>query len=344
MPSDNDGTAKPQTSKSSEGASSPMAQASRKIKSTAGSVANQVQNGVKKLVPQTEFYWPEWVAPLSTPISRRRQTLVVLLFLSMQSLSVVLTVTMLYNIMYTWWFMIPYLTWVYVFDAEGPKRPGRRQKWFRDLPLMKWFADYFPISLHKTVDLDPKRNYLFAYHPHGIIGIGVVTSFGTNSRGVDEMFPGIQISPMTLSTNFRFPFYRDYLMALGFADVGRTSINNHLGPTAKPGSSCLIVVGGAAEALDAIPETMDLTVLKRKGFVKMAIRNGAPLVPVIGFGENNLWDQVPNPRGSDLRERQNGIMKRLGFSTPLLFGRGVFQYRYGIVPYRAPVHVVGTYI
>eukprot|EP01134_Creolimax_fragrantissima_P003176 CFRG3176T1 len=306
----------------------------------ATSVAQQVQAGVKKLVPQKEFSWPEWVAPIDTPISRRRQTAALLVFFSMQMASICLTLTILYYIRYTWWFMIPYLTWALVFDTNAPKMYGRRQKWLRNIVCMKWFASYFPVYLHKTVDLDPKRKYLFAYHPHGIIGIGVVTSFGTNALGVDEMFPGLEISPMTLSSNFKIPFYRDYIMALGFADVGRTSINNHLGPKSPDGTSCLIVVGGAAEALDAVPDTMDLTLLKRKGFVKMAIKNGAPLVPVLGFGENNLWNQVPNPRGSDLRERQNSIMKLLGISTPMLFGRGVFQYKYGIVPYRHPIHVV----
>lgn len=27
--------------------------------------------------------------------------------------------------------------------------------------------DYFPIALVKTADLDPSKNYVFGYHPHG---------------------------------------------------------------------------------------------------------------------------------------------------------------------------------
>ena len=29
-------------------------------------------------------------------------------------------------------------------------------------------AAYFPAKMHKTADLDPAGNYLFACHPHGI--------------------------------------------------------------------------------------------------------------------------------------------------------------------------------
>lgn len=29
-------------------------------------------------------------------------------------------------------------------------------------------AAYFPATMHKTADLDPAGNYLFACHPHGI--------------------------------------------------------------------------------------------------------------------------------------------------------------------------------
>ena len=36
----------------------------------------------------------------------------------------------------------------------------------------------------------------------------------------------------------------------------------------------VVVVGGAAEAADAQPGAYDLTLKKRKGFIKLASRNG----------------------------------------------------------------------
>jgi hypothetical protein len=40
------------------------------------------------------------------------------------------------------------------------------------------------------------------------------------------------------------------------------------------GNAAVIVVGGAEEALQAHPGNYDITLKKRKGFVKMAIKTG----------------------------------------------------------------------
>jgi 2-acylglycerol O-acyltransferase 2 len=96
----------------------------------------------------------------------------------------------------------------------------------------------------------------------------------------------------------------------------------------------MIVVGGAREALDAHPKTTDLTLICRKGFVREALMAGASLVPVFGFGENDLYEQLDNKRGSILRERQEKLMRRFGFSMPLFQGRGVFNYSFGLLPQR----------
>eukprot|EP00123_Amoebidium_parasiticum_P009330 comp19400_c0_seq2/m.22454 comp19400_c0_seq2/g.22454 ORF comp19400_c0_seq2/g.22454 comp19400_c0_seq2/m.22454 type:complete len:410 (-) comp19400_c0_seq2:96-1325(-) len=282
---------------------------------------------------------PEWVAPLDTPLERRLQTLGVLMFMSLQIGAILLNIYCLFSPK-IWIIYLPYLLWILLFDSRSPKNGvGRRFDFIRRMKTWRYFAQYFPVSLHKTVDLDPKKHYLLAYHPHGIIGVGAVASFGTAACGVDELFPGLTIYPATLSVNFKVPFYREMLMALGFCDVGHTSVNNTL-RSPHPGNSILIVVGGAAEALDAHPGTNALTLNKRKGFVKFAMKNGASLVPVFGFGENNLWHQVPNPPGSAVRDFQLKMTKYLGFTTPLLFGRGIFQYRWGLVPHRRPVNVV----
>src|SRR5689334_19738204 len=47
---------------------------------------------------------------------------------------------------------------------------------------------------------------------------------------------------------------------------------------------------------------------------------GASLVPVFMFGESDLYDQVDNPVGSVLRERQNKLQELFGFAVPLVKG------------------------
>ena len=155
----------------------------------------------------------------------------------------------------------------------------------RRLRFWKWMADYFPMKLERSTGFfDPKKNYLFGYHPHGIIGLGAFTNFGTEANQFSKLFPGINLRVLTLATNFNMPIVRELLLSLGFCSVSRKSCDHIL--TSGPGNSAMIVVGGAAEALYAFPGTYDLVLKKRYGFIKVALRNGASLVPVISFGEN----------------------------------------------------------
>ena len=75
-------------------------------------------------------------------------------------------------------------------------------------------------------------------------------------------------------------------MLHGVGSVSKQSCANVL--SKGPGVAIAIVIGGATEALSAHPGTADLTLKRRFGFVKMAIKEGADLVPVFSFGENDV--------------------------------------------------------
>ena len=60
---------------------------------------------------------------------------------------------------------------------------------------------------------------------------------------------------------------------LGVCDVSKESIEWILTKQGK-GNAVVIVVGGAEEALEARPGNYKLTLARRKGFVKMALRTG----------------------------------------------------------------------
>jgi 2-acylglycerol O-acyltransferase 2 len=175
----------------------------------------------------------------------------------------------------------------------------------------------------------------------GIIGMGAWINFATEANGFSSLFPGIDIHLLTLATNFNFPFTRDILLGLGICSVSRRSCDNIL--TKGAGNSVMIVVGGAHEASNARPGENSLIIKKRLGFIKLGLRTGSPLVPVFSFGENDLWDQLPNPHGSWTRKFQDTSRKLTGIVPPSLYGRGVFTYNYGLLPYRRQVvSVVGN--
>ena len=126
---------------------------------------------------------------------------------------------------------------------------------------------------------------------------GAFATFATEGTGFSEHFPGISPHLLTLGTirlaasltpdsNFKMPFYREIMMAHGVSSVSKRSCSKIL--SKGPGTAITIVIGGAAESLSAHPGTADLTLKKRFGFIKMAIRAGADLVPVFSFGENDV--------------------------------------------------------
>lgn len=125
----------------------------------------------------------------------------------------------------------------------------------------------------------------------------------------------------------------------GICDVSRESIE-WLMTKQGSGNAAVIVVGGAEESLEARPGSYKLTIRERKGFVKMAIRTGACIVPVYSFGENDLFKQADNPAGSGLRHFQETFKKIFGFAPPLFYGRGIFNYTLGLLPFRKPINTV----
>ena len=99
-------------------------------------------------------------------------------------------------------------------------------------------------------------------------------------------------------------------------------------------------MGGAQEALYARPGNYRLVLNKRKGFVKIAIQTGIPLVPVFSFGETEIFDQFSNEPGTFLRAYQDFVKKWTGIAPAMPYARGLSAKSYGLIPYRRPITTV----
>ncbi|XP_029442180.1 2-acylglycerol O-acyltransferase 2 [Rhinatrema bivittatum] len=279
-------------------------------------------------------------APLSIPVERRLQTAAVVQWVFSFLALAQTCIFVFFGLLFTrfWLVSVLYAIWWYL-DWDTPSKGGRKCQLLRRSVIWRYMRDYFPISMIKTADLDPRHNYVLGFHPHGVLVAGAFVNFCTDATGFRTLFPGMTPYLLMLPLWFRAPFFRDYIMCGGLIPSDRDSAA-HLLRREGGGNAVVIVIGGAPESLDARPGAFTLLLRSRKGFVKLAIEHGASLVPVFSFGENELFDQVENPKGSWLRRAQERLQKIMGVALPLFHARGIIQYSFGLLPYRKPIFTV----
>lgn len=270
------------------------------------------------------------------PMERRIQTFIVTLCCFFTGLPFTLGISaFLLYWSYTRWFMVAYIICIFVFPVRHPSKPWRR---FIDSSFFKYYRDYFPVRLviPKNVRraFNNRRNYLMCYHPHGVHSFGALFSMGCNANNIYDILGGDNKNwachVQTLGIQFYVPFWREMCRWAGMGDASAKTIERTL--RSGPGQCVGLVVGGAEESMLAAPHTNDLLLSKRKGFVKIALRTGAGLVPVFGFGETNVYGKQEVPEW--VNKLLQKLQKMFGFAFPLIKGRGWFNYNWGPLPHR----------
>ncbi|GMS90496.1 hypothetical protein PENTCL1PPCAC_12671 [Pristionchus entomophagus] len=279
------------------------------------------------------------LAPLHVPLERRLQTMGAIYHFFFVFLMPVLPILLFLWLALRGYFImiLAYMGWMW-WDSDSPRRGAYASRFLRNLRIHRWLCDFFPLKFHANAPLPNDKNYLIGLHPHGIICVSVYNFFG-NGSGTMDLFPNINFHICTLVSQFYFPLRREWALLHGMIEASKDSLRYTLGGSSK-GQAAVIVVGGAEEALDAHPGKYVLTLKPRKGFIRMALETGAHLVPCFGFGENNLYVQAANGQGTLLRRIQTWFKKVAGFSPPLFYGRGIFNYNFGLLPFRHELHTV----
>jgi len=181
------------------------------------------------------------------------------------------------------------------------------------------------------------------------------------TRGFSSLFPNLDRRIVTLPVNFGTPFLRDYLLAMGAVTSEKETFRRYLNKNHTNSRAMVVVVGGAAESMLAYEGHIELVLKHRRGFVREAILANASLVPVLGFGETNLYTlydeiDVGDSEAKDLKAMyatqslslassfishfQKFARTSFGVAVPLFTGRSIFFKSLGVMPRRRPVVVV----
>jgi len=212
---------------------------------------------------------------------------------------------------------------------DGSEYTGKRYwAWFARHPVWRWLFAYFPARIHYEVPLDTKKRYIFASHPHGVASLHHVM-YMTNACGFhDDASPGHTRRDICADIVFRIPIFRDLNLWLGCVHASSKTAKRVL----SENKSLVTIVGGMNEQVLARKGHHMIYVKKRKGFIKLALTYGAPIVPIYVFGENDAYDNAPC-----LPSLRLWVLNNLRLPIILPWGR------FGALPHKVPfVACVGT--
>lgn len=198
--------------------------------------------------------------------------------------------------------------------------PARPVLWssFNRSWIFKTWREYFNFSYLFEQHLDHDKHYIFCEFPHGAVPLSPLIA-GTLCQ---TLFPGFSIFSLAATSVFHIPFWRHFVAWIGSMPASRANFKRLLQK-----GSVAVIIGGIAEMYmqDATKERIKLRT--RKGFVRMALEEGAAIVPVYHFGNTQLLDFGP--------QSLSGLSRKWRVSMGALHGR------WGLpLPRRRPLFMV----
>lgn len=162
--------------------------------------------------------------------------------------------------------------------------------------LTKWFRETFPNSIKKVEEniqntfkikalhAIPKK-CIYSYHPHGI----GITSMSVHSVFKLTNFFKDNSKNIVHHTFFYVPVIGDILRFNNTTSSDYQNIRQIL-----QNNSISISIGGVDEMMRSKHKVFELVISKRKGIFRLALETGTPIVPILTYGENEIFDQSKN--------------------------------------------------
>lgn len=209
------------------------------------------------------------------------------------------------------WLHICILAYLFTYLDTTFALGGYKWEWFQKLSIWRSLVSYFPGSITTSEPLLPDQNYIFATFPHGACTVQHILTMTDGVNMLSSVHKGDR-RDLAASILFYIPFIRELMLLFGNVDASAATAHHNL----RKRRSLLIFIGGEKEQLMTVPGEHKVYLKNRKGFIKLAIQYGVPLVPAYCFGENELYT-VSNA----FLPFRKFLQKTFHIGLPICFGR-----------------------
>ena len=150
----------------------------------------------------------------------------------------------------------------------------------------------FPIDEH-----GPLKRGIYIFHPHGMFSLAHFFHIGSSLTEWSYR----PIRGTVIYYLWSMPFGREVMDSFGSRFVPSTY--DSMMSVLEGGESLSVSLGGVREILYAKKGRMTLSISKKRGVFRMALATGTPLIPVLTYGENELFEIVRNSYLDWLQDR-----------------------------------------
>jgi 1-acyl-sn-glycerol-3-phosphate acyltransferase len=240
--------------------------------------------------------------------------------------------------------VVPYYYFCFFVSADGGgrrtrrRRPGLRpeldhgapwRSFSASFPPLQWMRQFLQLSLQdgtssssssssKRKDAGPifsstEQQYIFAVFPHGIHGEFRVLMDG---RLQDSVVPPERVDhtrTLAASILFKIPLVREIVLWTGCVDASVAVADRLL----RDNFNLIVLPGGQQEQIRTQYGVEQVYVMRRQGFVRLALRHQVPVVPAYVFGSVDAYRTLRmSPWGWTVRQF---LLKNVGVALPPLY-------------------------
>jgi 1-acyl-sn-glycerol-3-phosphate acyltransferase len=184
---------------------------------------------------------------------------------------------------------------------------------------------YFQFRVYKECDMPQSKKILFTSFPHGLFPIAIPMMSGICKKIFPELDKPVPIAAVA-ENMFKIPIVAPLLTWFGCVPAKAEYIRE-----AIQKETCILLPDGIAGVFVSNPEEEILYISKRKGFIRIAIEEGATLVPMYCFGHTQLFTKFPHHESWIAN-----LSRRIRFSIVFFVGHSLLPP----LPRRVPLLVV----